>query len=223
LGDPSASQITDDLSYLRDHYASDSSFLKIDGKFVVFVYADASDGCGMADRWDRANTVGAYVVLKVFSGYRTCASQPENWHQYAPSSAADSQSGYSYSISPGFWKVGESPRLERNLDRWAQNVRDMVASGAPWQLIVSFNEWGEGTSIESANEWATASGRGAYLDVLRNNGQAVPDGRTPTAAPPSTATPKATRTPTRTGTPAQTSTPTASATKYRLVASGASP
>ena len=42
----------------------------------------------------------------------------------------------------------------------------MLASGARWQLVLSFNEWPEGTSIESAREWATPSGYGAYLDVL---------------------------------------------------------
>ena len=36
----------------------------MNGKFVVFVYADTNDACGMADRWKQANTVGAYVVLK---------------------------------------------------------------------------------------------------------------------------------------------------------------
>ena len=31
----------------------------------------------MADRWKQANTVNAYLVLKVFAGYRNCASQPD--------------------------------------------------------------------------------------------------------------------------------------------------
>jgi hypothetical protein len=42
----------------------------------------------------------------------------------------------------------------------------MKASQARFQLITSFNEWGEGTSVESAEEWATASGYGTYLDIL---------------------------------------------------------
>jgi hypothetical protein len=42
----------------------------------------------------------------------------------------------------------------------------MLASNARWQLVLSFNEWPEGTSVESAREWATPSGHGAYLDVL---------------------------------------------------------
>ena len=42
----------------------------------------------------------------------------------------------------------------------------MVASRAPWQLVTTFNEWGAGTSVESATEWQSTSGQGAYLDIL---------------------------------------------------------
>src|SRR2546422_159946 len=62
-GDPSVSALTADLTYLRDHYGSDPSYLRINGRFVVFVYADAVDDCAMADRWKQANTVNAYLVL----------------------------------------------------------------------------------------------------------------------------------------------------------------
>jgi hypothetical protein len=41
----------------------------------------------------------------------------------------------------------------------------MATSGQSWQLITSFNEWGEGTSVEGATQWATPSGQGAYLDA----------------------------------------------------------
>src|SRR5690349_11125038 len=183
-GDPSVSQLTSDLTYLRDKYCNDPSFLRINGKFVVFVYADGGDACGMADRWKQANTVGAYVVLKVFVGYHNCASQPDSWHQYSPAVAADSQKGYSYAIAPGFWKKGDTVRLARDLTRWNQNVRDMVASGAPWQLVTTFNEWGEGTSVESAKEWETGSGYGAYLDALHSNGNSAPAQPTATTVPP---------------------------------------
>ena len=77
----------------------------------------------------------------------------------------------SYSISPGFWLKGQAVRLARDLTRWAQNVRDMVASGAKWQLVTTFSEWGEGTIVEPATEWASASGFGQYLDVLHANGK----------------------------------------------------
>jgi hypothetical protein len=169
-GDPTSTTIQNDLIYIRDHYGNDPSYLRVNGKFVVFVYADGNDACGMADRWKQANTVGAYVVLKVFSGYRNCASQPDSWHQYSPAVAADQQSGYSYAISPGFWLVGQTVRLSRDLTRWTQNVRDMVASGTNWELVTTFSEWGEGTAVEPALEWASSSGYGQYLDALHYNG-----------------------------------------------------
>lgn len=172
-GDPSVAQLNSDLTYIKSRYGSDPAFLRVNGKFVVFAFADAADGCAMVDRWKQANTVGAYVVLKVFPGYATCASQPDAWHQYGPASATHSFPGQSFTISPGFWLATEaSPRLARDLVRWKQNIRDMIASKAPWQLVTTFNEWGEGTATESANEWATPSGQGAYLDALHDDGAA---------------------------------------------------
>ena len=29
----------------------------------------------------------------------------------------------------------------------------MIGSNAPWQLITTFSEWGEGTSVEDATDW----------------------------------------------------------------------
>ena len=46
----------------------------------------------------------------------------------------------------------------------------MIASGAPFQLITTFNESGEDTRVESATEWQSASGYGAFLDALHANG-----------------------------------------------------
>ena len=178
--------LTSDLTYLRDHYGSDPSFLRIGGRFVVFVYADGTDACAMADRWKQANRrINAYIVLKVFAGYAQCASQPDGWHQYGPAVAADQQGSYSYTISPGFWKVGEvGPPGARSGPLAAKHPR-MVASGARFQLITTFNEWGEGTSVESATQWASPSGYGLYLDALHNNGSEPAAGTsTPTQTPP---------------------------------------
>ena len=183
---PSVTQVAADLSYIKNHYAADAGYYRINGRFVVFVYGGASDSCATADRWRQAAAAsGAYVVLKVFSGYRTCASQPDAWHQYAPAVGVDSQAGYSFSVSPGFFKANEpSARLARNLAQWSTNVHAMVASGAPFQLVTTFNEWGEGTSVESATEWASSSGFGAYLDVLHASGQSSQGGSTGAVATP---------------------------------------
>ncbi len=169
-GDPAVITIHNQLVYILNHYGRKASFLRVNGKFVVFVYASPSDGCQMANRWKQANTVGAYVVLKVFPGYAKCPFQPDGWHQYAPAAASDRQGKNSFSVSPGFWLKGQPIRLPRNLTRWAQNVRTMVASGAKWQLVTTFSEWGEGTAVEPALQWPSASGYGRYLDVLHYNG-----------------------------------------------------
>src|SRR5207245_4271884 len=71
--------------------------------------------------------------------------------------------------------LGETPRLQRGPERWAASVRAMVASGAQLELVSSFNQWGDGSSVESANEWASASGYGTYLDALHDDGRAGPD------------------------------------------------
>jgi hypothetical protein len=199
-GDPAVSQIVTDLQYLASNYFQHSGYLKVNGSPVVFVYANAADACGMADRWVQAKTQfggNVYIVLKVFSGYRNCASQPDSWHQYAPAMAYDSQLPYSVTVSPGFWKVGEQPRLVRDSARFESDVQRMAVSGAFWQLVTAWNEWGEGTSVEPATEFGTT-----YQDSLCRNlpgRTACSSGPTPTATP--TRTPTPTSTPTRTPIP----------------------
>lgn len=168
--DPTVAQIQSDLSYIKSNYASSSSYAYVNNKPVIFVYNANDTTCAIADKWAQANTgYNFYIDLKVFSGYKTCATQPDSWHQYSPAAATDSQPGYSYSISPGFWRADEAtPRLARDPTRWQSNVSSMKASNAPWQLVTTFNEWGEGTAVEAAQEWTSASGYGTYQDVLHN-------------------------------------------------------
>ena len=166
-GDPTPEQIRADLEYIRDTYASKPAYLKVDGRFVVYVYGDPHDGCATADRWRAANTVGAYIVLKAFSGYRDCAVQPDAWHEYSAALPEYALLPDSFMVAPGFDERGEpAPRLLRDPQRWRADVTDMLESNAEWQLVLTFNEWREGTSVESAREWATPSGYGAYLDTL---------------------------------------------------------
>ena len=173
--DPSVAKIRSDLEYVRDRYAPKPAYLKVDGHFVVFVYANGADGCGTAARWAAANTVGAYVVLSGFGGWAQCPWQPQAWHQYSADRAEYTFSPSSFMISPGFDEASHvAPALPRSLDTWRRSIADMVASNAPWQLVISFNEWPEGTSIESGLGWETPSGYGAYLDALHDGLPARP-------------------------------------------------
>lgn len=165
--DPSVEQLRADLEYIRDAYASQPAYLKVGGRFVVYVYGAGNDSCDTAARWRAANTVGAYVVLKAFAGFRSCTAQPDAWHQYSAALPAYDLLPDSFMVAPGFDERTETAaRLPRDVTRWREDVTAMLASDARWQLVLTFNEWPEGTSVESAREWETPSGYGAYLDVL---------------------------------------------------------
>jgi hypothetical protein len=171
-GNPSVAAIARDLGYIKRHLASSPAYLRVRHRFVVFVYNADDRSCAVVRRWRAANArVGhrAYVVLKIFPGYERCYPQPDGWHQYAPAVPREHQGRGAYEISPGFWKADETaPRLGRSIGRFWQDVRAMVRSRARWQLVTTFDEWGEGTAVESAREWASASGQGAYLDALHD-------------------------------------------------------
>ena len=183
--DPTPAEIQADLDYIQQRYASHPSYLTVNGKPVIFVWTDSNDACDLSDRWAAA-TQTFYVSLKVFSGRETCASQPDTWHQYAPAVAETRVRGSSYSISPGFWLADDpNPRLPRQSGpQWGAAVKRMVASGEPWQLITTFNEWGEGTAVEPADQWAHENCNeprfalrvctGLYLNYLHRGG-APPD------------------------------------------------
>lgn len=176
--DPTVEELRADLEYLRDTYAASPGYLKLGGRFVVFAYGDVDDGagCDVARRWQQANDgIGAYVVLRSFLGSRVCTPQPDAWHAYSANRYEFDLNRHAYTISPGFFFAKDKRAVRRRSVRtWTRSVRRMTRSPAQFHYVISFNEWGEGTAIESASEWASPSGYGAYLDVLH----AVPE-RTP--------------------------------------------
>ena len=184
IGNPPVAELRRDLQYIATRYGHSPDYLRVGGRPVLFVYSADDTDCSVTDRWRAADPERAfYVVMKVFPGYGNCPAQPDGWHQYEPSKAvspvpAGPAAAGSYNISPGFWHAERAappaaaePYLARDLDRWRRSIRAMTASGARWQLVTSFNEWGEGTSVESAVQWSSPSGNGSYLDVLHTDGR----------------------------------------------------
>jgi hypothetical protein len=170
FSDPSVAQLQDDLDYLLERYAWRSEYLHIGGKPVVFVYNSGDTAASNSvQRWaDATNDFGDwYVVLKVFDGYTSVSPQPSNWHQYGPASRTAQHGTHSFQVSVGYWQANEpEPRLERVGADYAKAVRQMVAATVDWEVVVSFNEWGEGHAIEPEEEEGTK-----WLDVLRYDGE----------------------------------------------------
>lgn len=152
--DPSVTTLVSDLNLIKTKYANSPYMLKVGGKPVVFVYAGANDIPGtMTQRWKDANTqLGNYfyINLKVFPGYVTDANQPSSWHQYSPASRSGIHSPYSAYISPGFFLDDgvSAERLVRNATDFETAANSIVSANVTWKLVETWNEWGEGTSVE---------------------------------------------------------------------------
>jgi len=164
--DPTTDELREDLKYLKKWFAWHEAWAHIDGKPIIFVYNEG--GCNVANRWVQASRGEWYVVLKLFPGFEDCQYQPESWHQYGVGNGLVHNRGHSFVLSPGFWKADtDTPSLERlNQTQFCRNTKRMVETGEPWQLVVSFNEAGEGTLIEPSPDWESDSGYGIYLDCL---------------------------------------------------------
>jgi hypothetical protein len=174
--DPSVDQIRSDLDYIDTSYATHPAFLRLGGKPVVFTWGDSADDCTGPARWVSANDAFEaasgkrfFIVMKLFSGYKTCAVQPDSWHQYGPAVGYHEHLPFSATVSPGFWLKGTtSPTLARDSARFDSDVVKMNAAAASFKLVTTFNEWGEGTATEPAEEWQSPSGNGVYLDILHD-------------------------------------------------------
>lgn len=172
FSDPTSATIRADLDYIiAQGYTAHANYLKWNGKPVIFVYGDALDADAMATRWAPINDF--YVVLKVFPGFETTTDQPDSWHQYGPAVGRSQHPPYSNNVSPGFWFWSDaSPQLARDITRFKADLVAMKASGVLWQLITSFNEYGEGTVIEPStgtgvgtSSWPAST---SYLDAVHD-------------------------------------------------------
>ncbi len=163
FGNPTAKTVSADLTYLSTiagRYGD--TWLRVGGKPVLFVYNANDTTCAVADKWAAANAGRFYLSLKIFPGYTACRNQPDSWHQYGAALSISRVRGYSITVSAGFWKFSEAaPRLVRDVARFRAALAAQVASGVRWQLLTTWNEWGEGTGVEPTREFGAA-----YLDAM---------------------------------------------------------
>jgi len=170
---PSLSLLTKEMGYLRNRYAGHPNFAHVGGKPVMFVWNTYKPSCATADLFNKAGGGNWFVALKIFKGWEKCKHPGGNWFQYGNTKTGETAvTANSFTIGPGFWKATDKqPTIKRDVNRFKGNVRDMVKSNYSWHLVDSFNEFGEGTAIESSKEWASSSGYGLYLDALHNDGK----------------------------------------------------
>lgn len=158
---PTVAEIEYEFDYLAGTSWNHPAYLHVDGLPVVFVYTNGG-ACELSQRYSDA-TAGfttAYLNIDHVTSFAGCSAQPQAWHTW--SSDRTNATDISYCILPGFWRIDQgSPVQARNLATWNSNIASMISSGADWQLIISWNEWGEGSQIEPSDELGTA-----YLDAL---------------------------------------------------------
>jgi hypothetical protein len=149
--DPTPEQIEHDLRYIRERYAGRHSYLWTQGKPVIFVYGVDRDGLEMPRRWEVAQRLGFYTVLRVFGYglYRWSVHQPDAWHDYRPA-VRITRTDDAISVSPGFYAAWESrPRLRRSTAAFAAASRAATRIahryGHRFVLWTTGNEDGEGT------------------------------------------------------------------------------
>ena len=162
FSDPTLEYLLSDLDYIKAKYTSSPSYMKINGKPVIFVYNAAHayyDPVNDLDRWKQARAqTGFFVVMKVEPLSK--GADPDNmdgWHQYNPTLRYDQQGSYYASISPGYWKWHEDARLIRNVAEFESAASKLASANVQFKLIETWNEWGEGSGVEPA------------LDVVHND------------------------------------------------------
>ncbi|UCD28603.1 MAG: hypothetical protein JSV03_16230 [Planctomycetota bacterium] len=163
-GDPTPQEIHDDIKYVIDNYGPTRNYAKIDGKWLVFVYA--VNGTDAADRWRQAKsllaTSGYDVYFNGDVGQYDSSNVPDPWdavHRYAPANyqtltTSPSAGDDSASLSPGFWKIYETVRLARSLSQYSSAWNDIVTNrwASRFKVIETWNEIHEGTQIEPGQE-----------------------------------------------------------------------
>lgn len=152
---------------------------------IVFVYNPGNTQCAKLDLWKQAldEVQGVYhvrpvLVVDMADNLQTrCTNHSSRdfiWHEYAPPPSEGYTETWAYhkrqtiTIRPGFWRhSGRQAQQQRRLTDWQSKVNWANNRHAQhFQLITSWNEWLEMSSVEPGVEWWSSSGLGSYLDIL---------------------------------------------------------
>jgi Glycosyl hydrolase family 99 len=145
--DPPVENLTNDLNYIKEKYASSPYYLKIDGKPVIFVF---NSGLNDLVRWSMIRqSTGFYIVMKVDPLYEGAnPNSMDGWYEYNPIKRFEQDQGFSAFVSPGFWQYHQSPKLARNVTDFEIAVHKLASANVHFKLIETWNEWFEGTQVE---------------------------------------------------------------------------
>lgn len=158
-GDPPVRRIYNDIKYVIDTYGPTRNYARVDGKWLVMVYGAGGDET--ADRWQQAKELLAANGYRVYLNGDTSnggppwdavhSYNPVVYHGYTDTLPNTDDSAW---ISPGFWKYGESPALERSLSEFTSVWNNIIDNNTKYRfvLIETWNEWHEGTQIEPGQE-----------------------------------------------------------------------
>jgi len=178
-----------DLKYILDNYGTRSSFMKYNGKPVVFVYSTALTSITPSE-WSyvvESLTDSGYSIFLVaesrgvdtysmFDGYHMYIYIPnhdtlDDIYNRLRQEAHSVGKLFAATVKPGFDDSAEHhPECRSSillLDRENGNIftgewDTSIKNDADWILITSFNEWHEGTEIEPSLQFGNQ-----YLDLTQ--------------------------------------------------------
>lgn len=161
---PTVAEIQAELAWMATHRFNHPAYLHVDGRPVLLVYSGWPQRSDISQVYSDATSgfTTAYVLLQFEDPDPSGRTpQPDGWFSFDGLNRTAEVSN-TYQIKPGFHRSDEMYGvLSRDLPTWEANIASMVASGADWHLVNSFNEFGEGTVIEPTVELGTD-----YIDAL---------------------------------------------------------